>query len=115
MYKIEQRAGYILQQLTGAATVAEVKKFTAEAIALVRRPGNRVRVLNDYRDAFLREDGVQELLKEWVAGNEPYIEKAAVLGVTGIKKLLYRLVTGGKQHIRLFDDERSALAWLLAD
>ena len=113
MYKLEMRNGYFLQQLSGPVTVEEVSKFIDEAVKVVRKPGNKLRVLNDYRGSFLSDPKVQEIMKKWVDGNAPYIEKAAVLGIQGIKKMFFNFITLGRKNIKLFDDEESAVKWLL--
>ena len=112
MYKIEMKDGYLLQNLEGSLQKDEIIKFTEEAIKIVRKPGNKIRILNDYRGSFLHDPDVQTIMKEWVSGNETYVEKAAVLGITGIKKIFYNIITIGRKHIKLFENEEEAIKWL---
>lgn len=112
MYKIEMKEGYLLQQLEGPISKEEIVKFTEEAIKIVRKPGNKLRILNNYKGAYLLAPNLQVILKEWVIGNEPYVEKAAVLGIDSIKMIFYNLVAHNKTYIKLFDNEEDAIEWL---
>jgi hypothetical protein len=86
----------------------------ADRIISSQRPGSLL-VFIDLRDTVGSTAAVQ-LFKESASMTTPYIHRHALIGVTGIKKFLAdkvaRLV--GKP-MRLFDDERDALDWLVAD
>jgi hypothetical protein len=115
MFKVEMKDGYLLQKLSGAITIEEINKFIEESKKIVRNPNNQIKILNDYRESYLNESGVKEIVKEWVDGNEPFVKKAAVLGIVGIKKIFFNVICMGKKHIKPFDDEKEAIAWLLQD
>lgn len=59
---------------------------------------------------------VKEALREVLAHNRPYVLAAALLGVTGLKKVMYTAlmrITG--RNSRIFETEAEALAWLEAE
>lgn len=77
------------------------------------KAASKIISLNDYRDSVLSKEfmsKVTEMGKKYKAVQG----KAAVLGITGMKKIMlngYSAITG--DPIRSFDDEESAKAYLL--
>jgi hypothetical protein len=56
------------------------------------------------------------VLKSRVAANAPYVRRAAVIGITGLQRLIYEAVQKFSQrNIPLFDSREEALAWLVKD
>jgi hypothetical protein len=85
----------------------------ADRIITAQRPGSLL-VFIDLRDT-IGSTAVVHLFKQSASVTTPYIHRHALIGITGIKRFLAdkvaRLV--GKP-MRLFDDERDALDWLVA-
>lgn len=55
-------------------------------------------------------------LKELTAGNAPYVKKAAIVGMTGLYKVvLMAVATFSKREFHLFDTVEEARAYLLKD
>ena len=84
----------------------------ADAVICAQRPGS-VLALIDLRDT-VASTAVVQLFKESAAQTTPYIHRHALVGVSGMKKFfaekIARLI--GKP-MRLFDDEQTALDWLV--
>ena len=92
-----------------AALKAEVGE--ADDMMTAQRPGS-LRVLVDLRDTVASAEMVA-FFKKSAARTEPYIQKHALLGITGIKRFLAdkvaRLIG---RPMRVFDTEDAALDWL---
>jgi hypothetical protein len=62
------------------------------------------------------DNSVKEALRDVLDHNRPYVLAAALLGVTGLKKVMYTAlmrITG--RNSRVFETEADALAWLEAE
>lgn len=85
-----------------------------QAVVLAQ-PLRSVRVLADFCDTTIGKDLI-DLLTQSSSLTRPHVYKAAVLGVTGVKRFLANTlmrVTG--QALALFDEEAEALEWLAQD
>ena len=93
------------------ALKAEV--LEADVMMTAQRPKS-VRVLIDLRETVASGEVVQ-FFKESAARTDPFIQKHALLGITGIKRFLAdkvaRLIG---RPMRVFDTEDAALDWLAA-
>ncbi|HEY3316313.1 MAG TPA: hypothetical protein VGL40_13675 [Bacillota bacterium] len=77
-----------------------------------KEPPNSVLTVTDVTGAHY--DGeMAAAMKEFTAFNKPYVKAAAVVGVTGLLKILYSAVVrfSGRQLV-LFDDLEAAKEWL---
>ena len=75
---------------------------------------NKLRVLINTEGAIISKE-VMARLKEMGKQFEPRAEKAAVVGITGIRHILlsaYNRVTGAEKHQKQFDTQEEALEWL---
>jgi len=95
-------------------TEEEMLAVLAEQVNQIASQGNKVRVLHDYRDAFLGEQFIELTKKLSKDRRERSLERVAVLGLTGIKKALYTSyrIASGDYSTRIFDTEEAALDWL---
>ena len=62
------------------------------------------------------DNSVKESLREVLAHNRPYVLAAALIGVTGLQKVMYTAlmrITG--RNSRIFGTEAEALVWLEAE
>jgi len=76
---------------------------------------NSLRVLTDVTDAKFNT-ALTDAMKEFAAHNKPYVKASAVIGVTGIKKIIYdAILLFSKRHIATFNNAESAKAWLTQD
>lgn len=69
--------------------------------------------LTDFTDLQYNRD-MASALKEFTAHNKPFVKAAAVVGVTGLKKIIYdALIKITKRKIELFDTLEAAKDWLI--
>lgn len=75
-------------------------------------PPNSVRVLSDVRGARYSPP-VMDAMKEFTAGNKPYVRHSAVAGMERVHRVLYRAVLlFSRRSIEIFDTTDQALDWL---
>lgn len=71
-----------------------------------------VLLLTNVTNAHYGSKGV-EAMKAYAKANTPFVKASAVVGVTGIKRIIYQAIvkmTG--RHIAVFDTTEQALDWL---
>jgi len=80
-----------------------------------RRPKQSVRTLTIAGGGRF-DNNVLQKLKELTQGNAPYVEKAAVVGITGLYKVVMNTVKlFSKREFHLFDTVEEAMDFLAAD
>ncbi|HTG00146.1 MAG TPA: hypothetical protein VK654_06120 [Nitrospirota bacterium] len=93
-----------------------------EAIALIEpakavissKPQNSVLTLTDVTDLRFNEELSQKMV-EFTTHNKPYVRAAAVVGITGLRQVIYNAVIAfSKRHIATFDTRDDAKKWLVA-
>ncbi|MBC7196902.1 MAG: hypothetical protein H5U39_06585 [Deferribacterales bacterium] len=59
-------------------------------------------------------DRTNRAIKEFAAENKPYVKAGAVVGVFGLKKLVYQIVMKftGRNNLKLFNTVQEAKDWL---
>lgn len=96
--------------------VAMLKAVAEEGhrvIALELR--DSVLTLNDVTGTGFDQESV-EVLKARVAANAPYVKRAAVIGISGLQRLIYEAVQMfTKRTIRAFSSREEALDYLVQD
>jgi hypothetical protein len=96
-----------------AATFKAVAEEGHRVIA--RELPNSVLTLNDVSGSGFDGESV-EVLKSKVAANAPYVKRAAVIGISGLQRLIYEAVKiFTKRSIRAFSSRNEALDYLVAD
>lgn len=76
---------------------------------------NSVLTLNDVTGTSFDQESV-EVLKSKVAANAPYVKRAAVIGISGLQRLIYEAVKlFTKRNIPAFSTRQEALDWLVQD
>jgi hypothetical protein len=93
----------------------QVVQVIAEGTQLIRaQPPSSVLVLSDFTNT-THDPRLTQVLKEFTAGNKPYVKASASVGITGMGKVLYDAVmkfTG--RNVPLFDNPDQAKEWLIA-
>lgn len=80
-----------------------------------KEPLNSVLFLIDVTEARYNPE-IIEKLKRATKGNNPYVKKTAVVGVVGMKKILFNaIVLFSKRDIKLFDTVEEAKNYLVLD
>jgi hypothetical protein len=90
--------------------IAEAEKIHAEARSLLA--GRKVKVLVDVRGASMSTEAVQAL-KDSTKRDSELVEKTAIVGITGIKKVLADAIARfSGTHTKYFATKEQALDWL---
>lgn len=79
--------------------------------------GTRVLHLIDFRGATVHPAVMNHLKQSGKAIVEPRTEKAAIIGIDGIRHILlaaYNRFTGAGKRQKLFDNQEEALEWLVS-
>jgi len=85
-----------------------------DAMIRAEREGSVLAITNVENTVATRE--IMDILKKSAFRTKPYIIRHAVLGVSGIRKILAdSIIRFSGQPIRLFDDMESAKEWLVED
>ena len=94
--------------------VEEIKPITEEAKAIIAvQPPNSLLTLTDVTETRYNHEATKTL-KEYVAHNRPYVKFAAVIGVTGLKKVVYDGISMfAKRKLALFNSIEIAKDWLV--
>ncbi len=94
-------------------TVDEVVSIVQKAKAVISRmPEGSVLTLTDVTETHFNEY-VSRLMKEFVAHNKPYVKASAVVGITGLKKIIFEAVMRfSKRKLSPFQTIEEAKDWL---
>jgi hypothetical protein len=81
---------------------------------VARHPPDSLLVMTVVRDARYNQAVVQAM-KELASHNKPYVKASAVVGMSGLHRIVYQAVLlFSRRNIQTFDDEAQALDWLAA-
>lgn len=76
------------------------------------RPEGSILTLTDVTNARFNE-AVSDGLKKFTAHNKPYVKAGAVVGVTGLKRIIFSAVIAfSRRNLEAFDDVEQAKHWL---
>ena len=79
---------------------------------IAAQPFMSVRTLTDVTDLKFNTEA-SEALKQFVNHNKPYVTAAAVVGVTGLKQIIYNAVVRfSGRNLVAFDTHNQAKEWL---
>ena len=97
-------------------TAAEALNIIAKAKKVIAtQPEQSLLTLTDVTDTRFSDEVTQEL-KLFTAHNRPYVRAAAVVGVTGLKRIIFEavIVFSGRK-LSTFDTIEKAKQWLVAN
>lgn len=96
--------------------VAMLKAVAEEGHRVIaREQPNSVLTLNDVTGTTFDKESVA-VLQAKVADNAPYVQRAAVIGINGLQRLIYEGVQAfSRRRIPLFETRAEALSWLVRD
>jgi hypothetical protein len=79
------------------------------------RPEGSILTLTDVTNARFN-DAVSDGLKKFTAHNKPYVKAGAVVGVTGLKRIIFSAVIAfSRRNLEAFDDIEQAKHWLASN
>lgn len=99
----------------GTFTHADLERELPRVAEVVRRPDARWLSLSDFSALRVGDRGGEKLFVEFSKANRPFVERSAVVGLGGLKRLIFDLVvrfSGRGDSLRRFEDADEALAWL---
>jgi len=110
---IEHKGAKILHLDFTRTQPYEVLRIISKAKDVIAaQPPRSLRTLTDVTDLKFNADAT-EAMKEFAHHNKPYVSAAAVVGVTGLKQIIYNAVvkiTG--RNLVVFDSSDQAKEWL---
>lgn len=92
----------------------EVLQTIEEAKPVIRsRPERSILTLTDVTNARFSE-AVSDGMKQFTVHNKPYVKAGAVVGVTGLKRIIFSAVIAfSRRNLETFDDIEQAKHWLV--
>jgi hypothetical protein len=92
----------------------EALDIMEEANAIIRsQPESSLLILTDVTGARYNLE-VVEKLKQFTRDNTPYVRASAVVGLDGLKKVVYNaVIMFSRRKISVFDDTEQAKDWLI--
>lgn len=95
--------------------VAMLKAVAEEGHRVITREApDSVLTLNDVTGTTFDKESVA-VLQAMVAANAPYVRRAAVVGISGLQRLIYEGVQAfSRRRIPHFETRQEALGWLVA-
>jgi hypothetical protein len=92
----------------------EVLKIIEHAKRVISsRPENSLLTLTDVTNARFNDE-VGDGMKRFSVHNKPYVKAAAVVGIAGLKKIIFGAVMAfSKRNLESFDDREQAKHWLV--
>ncbi len=98
-------------RLTAEQLIAEAERVHQEGRS--RLSGRKARVLVDITGTTMSPEAVRAL-KDSTRNDKAMVEKTAIVGVTGLKKILADAIARfSGTHTQYFDTKEQALDWLL--
>ena len=113
---IEHKGKRILNINSVGADFQLVRAIAAECWHIVASQESKsLRTLNNLDGAEFSSESVK-VLSELAAKNRPYVVRAAVIGIKGMRYFAYQTVVSVTQRpLKLFSDRTQALDWLAQD
>jgi hypothetical protein len=98
------------------STADEVLKIIEQAKRVISsRPQQSLLTLTDVTNARFNAD-VSEQMKAFTVHNKPYVRAGAVVGITGLKRIIFSAVVAFSQRkLESFDDREEAKQWLVGN
>jgi hypothetical protein len=111
---IQHKGKQILHLDFTHTTAEETLRIIREAKAVIAaQPEKSLRTLTDVTNMKFNTEA-SEAMKEFAHHNKPYVSAGAVVGVTGLKQIIYNAVIKfSGRHIAAFDTEDQAKEWLV--
>ena len=113
---IEHKGRRIIFLNSAGADVQMVKAIASECWHIMSgQQPKSVYTLNDFDGAEFTSETVR-IMSELAAKNRPYVVRAAVIGIKGMRFFAYQTVVSvTKRPLKLFDHRLQALDWLAED
>lgn len=95
-------------------STAETPAVIQEAISVIRSsPPSSLRIMSDFTDANYDKQTTADV-KAFSAGNKPYVKASAVVGITGLKKIIFTgIISATGRKMNLCNTREEAKDWLI--
>ena len=92
---------------------AEVSAMLSEAVGVIHSaPPKSLKIMSDFTDAHY-DSAATDAVKKFSASNKPYVKASAVVGITGMKKIIFTgIITATGRKMNLCNTRAEALDWL---
>jgi hypothetical protein len=111
---VHHKGKRILYMNIAVQTTEELIDITGRIKPVIaKEPPKSIFCLCSVKDSKFNPE-ITQILKEFTKHNEPYIKITALVGVEGLKKIIYQavLVFSGRKNLLLKNSEEEALDWL---
>lgn len=111
-----QNKRILLYNFSGLNSTVDAHQLIDYATSYIEKlPHGSVLTLTDISDSNY-DKSVTDALKELSKHNKPYVKAGAAVGVTGLKKVMFRgiLAFSGRNNIKMFDTVEEAKDWLVS-
>ena len=94
-------------------TSPEVPDVIKEATAIIHSSApNSLKIMSDFTDALYNKE-TTENVKAFSASNKPYVKASAVVGITGMKKIIFTgIIAATGRKMNLCNTREEAKQWL---
>jgi hypothetical protein len=105
----------LYMDFSGLKTVPEIKEVIEEGKKIFHSqpPFSTLSLANIEEMHFNNQ--IKDLFMEYVKSNKPFVKASAIIGVTGLKQVVFNGImkmTG--REVKSFDDENQAKMWLIS-
>lgn len=110
---IDYKRNRILYLDFSECTIEEGSRTMEEArLVIDAQPPASVLVLSNVTRAQYNRETIKKL-QEFVLQNRPFVKASAVIGLDGLKKVIFDLITKvAGRHMSVFATKEDAIAWL---
>lgn len=111
--KIDHKGTPILFLDFSKIRTAEVASVIAEASSIIHSsPPNSLKIMSDFTDANYDKETTADV-KAFSASNKPYVKASAVVGITGLKKIIFTgIISATGRKMNLCATREEAKDWL---
>lgn len=104
----------LVADFSGVRDKAEALRLIEHARQTIgRQPPKSVRLLTDVTNAHY-DPTIVQALKDFAAHNTPFLIASAVVGVTGLRRVVYTgVVAFSRRKIHIADTREAAMEWLV--
>lgn len=105
----------LFSNYVGCKTAEEMIEVLHKEAETLKAQSNKTLVMADFSNSFANDKYMDEVKKVGNAILKSKIEKTATVGISGIKKILFKayITFTGQKDVKLFDTQKEALDWLV--
>jgi len=112
---LHQGKSIYYMDFTGLTDEREIKQIIDKSAEFIRSQSPKSVLTLTNLEGMHFNSTIKELFSEFISGNKPHIKASAVVGLSGLQRIIYNgvmKITG--RDIRSFDNINVAKDWLIA-